>query len=89
MKDQSPVSTTSDLAELTDVELVAEVGRRATRERQATADLIRVLIEFDRRRLYIGEGYSSLYTYCTSALNYSEHAAFNRIEVARAAARWR
>jgi hypothetical protein len=91
MKDQCPVrpaSATSDLSDLTDVELVAEVGRRATRERQATADLIRVLIEFDRRRLYLGEGHSSLFAYCTAALNYSEHAAFNRIEVARAAARW-
>jgi 5-methylcytosine-specific restriction endonuclease McrA len=47
-----------------------------------------VLIEFDRRQLYLGEGYASLFAYCTSVLHYSEHGAFNRIEVARAAARW-
>jgi 5-methylcytosine-specific restriction endonuclease McrA len=78
----------SELCDLGDADLVAEVGRRAGCERQATADLIRALIEFDRRRLYLGEGYSSLFAYCTSVLHYSEHGAFNRIEVARAAARW-
>lgn len=83
-----PAAAAADLSELPDPELVAEVGRRAGRERQATADLIRALIEFDRRRLYLGEGYSSLFAYCTSVLHYSEHSAFNRIEVARAAARW-
>jgi hypothetical protein len=91
MKDQCPVRPTSgpsELSSLPDADLVAEVGRRAAHERQATADLLRVLIEFDRRRLYLGEGYSSLFAYCTSVLHYSEHSAFNRIEVARAAARW-
>ena len=45
-------------------------------------------VEFDRRRLYLGEGCPSLFAYCTQVLHYSEHGAFNRIEVARAAARW-
>lgn len=92
MKSQSrEVSTAAvvvDLKRLSDTALVEEVGRRAGRERAATADLLRALIEFDRRRLYKAEGYASLFAYCTEALHYSEHAAFNRIEVARAAARW-
>ena len=71
-----------------DVELVQEVTRRAACERHATADLIRALIEFDRRQLFLAQGYSSLFAYCTQALHYSEYGAFNRIEVARAAARW-
>ncbi len=83
-----PTEAATELSSLPDAELVAEVGRRAGRERQATADLIRALIEFDARRLYLGEGYPSLFAYCTSVLHYSEHSAFNRIEVARAAARW-
>ena len=78
----------ADVSTLSDQELVSAVAERAAGERHATADLIRVLIEFDRRRLYLGEGYPSLYAYCTQALHYSEHGAFNRIEVARAAARW-
>ena len=78
----------TDLTTLSDPELVRTVAERASRERHATAGLIRALIEFDRRRLYLAEGYSSLYAYCTGALHYSEYGAFNRIEVARAAARW-
>jgi hypothetical protein len=78
----------TDLTTLSDTDLVRTVAERAAGERHATADLIRALIEFDRRRLYLAEGYSSLYAYCTQALHYSEYGAFNRIEVARAAARW-
>lgn len=42
-------------------------------------------MEVDARRLYLGEGYSSLFTFCTQALHLSEHAAYGRIEAARAA----
>jgi hypothetical protein len=42
-------------------------------------------MELDTRRLYLGEGCSSLFTYCTQVLHLSEHAAYNRIETARAA----
>ena len=44
-------------------------------------------MEFDARRLYLGEGYPSLFAYCTQVLHYAEYAALNRIEVARAARR--
>ena len=46
------------------------------------------LAELDVRRLYLREGFSSLLSYCTETLHLSEHAAYNRIEVARAARRW-
>jgi len=75
------------LADLSNEELLAEVSRLALRERQATAALIRGLMEVDARRLYLAEGYSSLFTFCTQALHLSEHAALGRIEVARAARR--
>lgn len=71
-----------------DAELVQELMRRAACERHATADVIRALIECDRRQLYLAQGYPSLFAFCTGALHYSEYGAFNRIEVARAAARW-
>ena len=58
------------------------------REREATARLIALLAEVDERRLYLGEGCSSLFTYCTQALHLSEHAAYGRIEAARAARRF-
>ena len=51
-------------------------------------NLIALLGELDARRLYLGEGFSSLFTYCTQALHLSEHATYNRIEAARAARRF-
>ena len=48
--------------------------RLAAEERKATAQLIAALAELDARRLYLGEGCSSLFTYCTTVLHLSEHA---------------
>ena len=73
---------------LPDDELVAEVMRLAGCERHATARLIAALAELDARRLYLGQGCSSMFTYCTQVLHLAEHAAYNRIETARAARRF-
>jgi hypothetical protein len=62
-------STNQSFAHLSDDELLATVKRLAMSERRATAALLRSLIELDVRRLYLGEGYSSLFTYCTQALH--------------------
>ena len=53
---------------LSDQQLLAEVKRLTDDERQATARLIASLSELDVRRLYLGEGCSSLFTYCTQVL---------------------
>ena len=68
--------------------MLAETRRLAERERGATADVIAALMELDARKLYLGEGCSSLFTYCTQVLHFSEHAAYGRIEAARAARRF-
>jgi hypothetical protein len=81
----SPIQS---FAHVTDDELLATVKRLAASECRATAALVRALVEFDARRLYLGEGYSSLFTYCTQALHLAEGAAYNRIEAARAARRF-
>ena len=73
---------------LSDSELLLEVRRLAGSEREATARLIAALGELDARRLYLGEGCSSLFTYCTQVLRLSEHAAYGRIEAARASRKW-
>ena len=78
---------TSSFTHFSDEQLIAEVKRLAECERQSTADLIRSLMELDARRLYLGEGCSSLFTYCRQVLRLSEHAAYGRIEAARAARR--
>src|SRR2546422_11131025 len=70
---------------LSDDVLLAEVRSLAGRERQATAHLIAHLAELDARRLYLGAGFSSLFTYCVEILRLSEAEAYNRIETARLA----
>jgi len=49
------------------------------------AQLVAHLVEFDTRRLFAREGYSSLWEYCISALGFSEAEVANRIAVTRAA----
>jgi hypothetical protein len=70
--------------DLSDGDLVARVVQLAQCERTATATLIASLVEFDQRRLYLPEGFPSLFAYCTQRLHLSEHAAYHRIEAARA-----
>jgi hypothetical protein len=82
---------TSDViafASLSDDQLLTETKRLVTYERRATAALLRSLMEVDSRRLYLREGCSSMFTYCTQVLHLGEGAAYNRIEAARAARRF-
>jgi hypothetical protein len=80
--------TMFSFGDFSDRDLLAEVSRLAASERQAIARLVASLAEVDARQLYLNEGYSSLFTYCTQVLHLSEHAAYNRIEAARAARRF-
>jgi hypothetical protein len=73
---------------LPDHELVLAVKSLARCECQATASLVAHLAELDARRLYLGAGFSSLFTYCCEVLHLSEPASYNRIEAARAARRF-
>ena len=57
-------------------------------ERKANARLVALLMEVDSRKLYAGQGYASLFTYCVQVLHLSEHAAYLRIEAARATRRF-
>jgi 5-methylcytosine-specific restriction endonuclease McrA len=86
----TPEMTTNSLpySELSDRDLITAVHHLAAAERGATAQLIASLAELDARRLYLAESYSSLFTYCTQVLHLSEHAAYGRIEAARAARRY-
>ncbi len=74
--------------QLSDADLLTQVARLASREREATVALIAHLAELDARRLYLAEGCASLFTYCTQVLRLSEHAAYGRIEAARAVRRY-
>ena len=76
------------LTSLTDDQLLARIKTLTEHERHATAALIAALAELDARRLYLGEGYASLFAYCSQALHLSEDAAYNRIRAARVAGKW-
>src|SRR5688572_23532493 len=71
-----------------DQQLIAQVRSLVGKECAATAALIASLGELDDRRLYLAEGFPSLFAYCIHVLHLSEHAAYNRIEVARIARHW-
>ncbi|HEX7668536.1 MAG TPA: hypothetical protein VF395_03085, partial [Polyangiaceae bacterium] len=50
-----------------------------------TAELILHLGEMDARRLHVGRGFSSLFSYCVEELHFSEDEACRRIDAARLA----
>jgi hypothetical protein len=76
------------LRDLSNDQLEHHVQQLVRDERTATVRLIAALAEFDARRLYLAQGCSSLFMYCTRVLALSEHAAYGRIEAARAAQRY-
>ena len=80
--------TTNPVQSLTDEQLLHDLSSAAAAERTAIARLIALLAEMDVRRLYLAQGYSSLFVYCTRSLHLSEHATYGRIEAARAARRF-
>ena len=88
MLERIMTQVTPSFATLTDQQLLTEVRALAASERSSTAALVSALAELYQRRLYLGQGYSSLFKYCTRALLLSGDAAHNRIRAARVAAKW-
>lgn len=80
-------SLVADASRLPDRDLLAILAALAAAEREASASVVAHLAEVDRRRLYLGEGFGSLFTFCTGALGMAEGSAYNRIEAARAVRR--
>ncbi|MEZ4651162.1 MAG: HNH endonuclease signature motif containing protein [Candidatus Eisenbacteria bacterium] len=58
------------------------------REHRASVTVLDVLGEIDHRNLYLDQGYSSLFDFCTRRWNYSNATAARYIAAARAAARY-
>lgn len=82
------MKTNPSCTTLSDADLLAEAERLVQCERNATVHLIASLAEIDRRRLYLPQGFSSLFTFCTQELHLAEGAAYRRIEAARASRRF-
>jgi hypothetical protein len=82
------ILTLMSAAELSDRDLLDATVQAAADERRTAAGLVALLAELDSRKLYLAEGFSSLFTYCTQVLHLSESAAYSRITVARAVRRF-
>ncbi|PIR23589.1 MAG: hypothetical protein COV44_01965 [Deltaproteobacteria bacterium CG11_big_fil_rev_8_21_14_0_20_45_16] len=67
------------LQKLKDDELLGHIQNISASERKIYADIIEALEEIERRKLYLARGYSSLFSFCTEFLKYSEGAAQRRI----------
>src|SRR5882724_1159376 len=62
------------LSLFSDTELLARVAAVVQAERIASADVVEHLMEVERRRLYLDQACSSLYTYCRERLARSARA---------------
>jgi hypothetical protein len=80
--------TMTNVSQLSNGQLEAELARLARSEREATVALLVHLGEFDARRLFAPAGYPSMFRYCMDVLRLSEDATYNRIGAARAARRF-
>jgi 5-methylcytosine-specific restriction endonuclease McrA len=73
----------NSLKDISNETLVSKLKSLKTSENYAVAEIILYLSEIDLRKLYRELGYSSLFSYCTECLGYSESAAYRRIQAAR------
>ncbi|MEK7790318.1 MAG: HNH endonuclease [Deltaproteobacteria bacterium] len=72
-----------DLKKIKDSELLTRFSQIVQKEREATATVVFYLSEIARRKLYLEEAYSSLFSYVTQKFHYSEGAAYRRIQAAK------
>jgi len=71
------------LAGISNEELLTRTPTLKGEENQIIADVVLHLGEIDKRGIYRDAGHSSLFTYCTKGLGYSEGAAARRVQAAR------
>lgn len=77
----------ASLSTLPNHRLLARMHELVRRDNALEAELLAYLGEVDARRLYLDEGFSSLFQFCTRALHFAEGVAYKRIQAARAARR--
>ncbi len=73
----------NELLILSNHDLQSRLLELRAKEREITVDVLDHLVEVERRLLFAEAGYSSLFSYCTGKLLYSESAANRRIRSAR------
>jgi len=73
----------SHLENLSNQQITNNLVALCRRERLLTVEVLKYLNEVERRQLHLQEGFSSMFSYCTVKLRYSESAANRRIKAAR------
>ena len=71
------------LESLSHSELIEKIKSIRSTERLASAEVVLYLFEIDTRGIFRDYGYSSLFTFCTAALGFSEGSAWRRVAAAR------
>jgi hypothetical protein len=69
---------------LSDEALHSRLKELASRERDATVELVAHLAVLLGRKKHLGQGWGSVYAWCRDTLHLSEDAAYNRVAAARA-----
>ena len=77
------MSNEQQLNDLSNQELFSTLTTLRSDENKALADIVLYLAEVDRRGIYRDAGFSSLFTFCTDRLGYSEAGAGRRVRAAR------
>src|SRR5438874_2682452 len=73
----------SNIAELSNIELLINTKHAAATEKLATLALLEHLAEIESRRLFAERAFSSLFEYVVKELGYSESQAAERINAMR------
>jgi hypothetical protein len=63
--------------------LISQIQSLAAKERRLTTQVLELLREVDRRRLYAEQGFSTLFEFVVKGLGYSEASAARRINSMR------
>ena len=73
------------LKTIADQKLLRGLDELVAKSRHSEADLLAYIAEVDHRKLYLEQGCSSMFGYCTEVLHFSEAQASHRIHAARTA----
>src|SRR4051794_31936830 len=76
------------VSDLSDTALVGRLLQIRKQERNLLVELLRCLVELDRRRTVLALGFPSLFSFCTDHLGFTKAAAFRRTTAARLLARF-
>ncbi len=77
-------SSSQSIKSLGNRALVAQIRQAAKTEQSLTLQVIELIAEIDRRKLYLDFGYGSIFDFVTKDLGYEPTSAMRRIQAARA-----